>query len=72
VVRFVQAIRQKRLHKLPGVVETLDCAAALVSLGKDKLNPEAVEETLGCVLKTAEDMDRIRSEGIESILSQAL
>jgi MoxR-like ATPase len=72
VVRFVQAIRQKRLHKLPGVVETLDCAAALVLLGKDRLDAEAVEETLGCVLKTAEDMDRIRSEGIESILSQAL
>jgi len=72
VVRFVQTIRQKRLTKVPGVVETLDCASAVVAMGKQDLDAETVDGTIGCVLKAAEDIERIRAEGIDTILSQAL
>lgn len=72
VVRFVQAVRQMKLTKPPGVAETLDCARALMSLGKERLDVEAVEETLGCVSKSMEDMAKIKGEGIDKILSQVV
>jgi len=72
VVRFVQAVRQMNLAKPPGVAETLDCVEALRSLGKHRLDVEAAEETLGCITKSAEDMARIKSEGIDKILEQVI
>ena len=60
VVRYVQAVRQLRLSKQPGVAETLDCARALMALGKRKLDAEGVEETLGCISKSVEDNERVR------------
>jgi MoxR-like ATPase len=71
VVQFVQAVRRKDLAKPPGVAETLDCVHALRSLGKRRLDPEAAEDTLGCIAKSAEDIGKIKAEGIEKILSEA-
>jgi MoxR-like ATPase len=68
-VRWVQALRRMDLAKPPGVAETLDCVQALDALGKDRLDREAAEETLGCVSKSAEDIAKIKSEGIEKILA---
>ncbi len=62
VVRFVEALRQIRLAKVPGVAETLDWAQALVSLHADQLDENLVNETLGCVLKDADDIRRFRAE----------
>ena len=61
VVRYVQAVRQLRLSKQPGVAETLDCAQALMALGKRRLDAEGLEETLGCISKSVEDSERIRT-----------
>jgi MoxR-like ATPase len=61
VVRYVQAVRQLRLSKQPGVAETLDCAQALMALGKRRLDAEGVEETLGCISKSVEDSERVRT-----------
>jgi MoxR-like ATPase len=61
VVRYVQAVRQLRLSKQPGVAETLDCAQALMVLGKRRLDAEGVEETLGCISKSVEDSERVRT-----------
>jgi MoxR-like ATPase len=61
VVRYVQAVRQLRLSKQPGVAETLDCAQALMVLGKRRLDAEGVEETLGCISKSVEDSQRVRT-----------
>lgn len=72
VVRFVQALRQVKLAKPPGVAETLDWAMALMSLEETRLNARAVEETLGCVLKSAEDVANVRVGGIEKLLSQVV
>ncbi|HTS24293.1 MAG TPA: MoxR family ATPase [Bryobacteraceae bacterium] len=70
VVEYVQSIRQMNLAKPPGVAETLDCVYALESLGKDRLDAAAAEETLGCVAKSAEDSAKIKAEGIARILSR--
>jgi len=61
VVRYVQAVRQLRLSKQPGVAETLDCAQALMALGKRRLDAEGLEETLGCISKSVEDSERVRT-----------
>ena len=51
-----------RLAKVPGVAETLDWATALAGLHADHLDETLVAETLGCVLKDADDIKRFRAE----------
>src|SRR5271170_8044082 len=70
VVRFVQAVRQLDLAKPPGVAETLDCAQAVISLGSRRLSAEVIEETIGCVAKSMEDGEKLRSAGIDKLLPQ--
>jgi len=62
VARFMESLRRMRLAKVPGVAETLDWAQALASLHADHLDESLVAETLGCVLKDADDMKRFRAE----------
>jgi len=61
VARMVNAIRREDLAKIPGVAETLDWAATLVGLEVHDLRqePQAVHETLICLLKTHEDRSRV-------------
>jgi MoxR-like ATPase len=70
VVGFVQALRGLSLSRSPGIAETLDWAQSLTALKKNSLDAATVEETLGCVSKSVEDTAKIRSTGIEKILSQ--
>jgi MoxR-like ATPase len=60
--RFMESLRRVRLAKVPGVAETLDWASALGSLHADHLDETLVTETLGCVLKDADDIKRFRAE----------
>jgi MoxR-like ATPase len=62
VARFMESLRTVRLAKVPGVAETLDWAQALGALHADHLDDELVTETLGCVLKDADDLKRFRAE----------
>ena len=62
VVSVVQQMRRAKLAKVPGVSETLDWAAALVSLHAQHLSKEIVHETLGCFLKDEGDLRKIRAE----------
>src|SRR6266571_1934051 len=72
VTRFMEALRRMRLSKVPGVAETLDWAQALAALHADHLDEALVSETLGCVLKDAEDIKRFRAEVAKSGLSPFL
>jgi MoxR-like ATPase len=63
VVRFVQRVRQLDLVKAPGVAETLDWATALTSLD-GRLDAATMEDTLGCLAKSMEDIEKIRKAGI--------
>ena len=47
------------LFKLPGVAETIDWTNALVALNAISLEPDAVQDTLGVLLKYQEDVDRM-------------
>ncbi len=71
VVAFVHRLREADLTKVPGIAETLDWAAALLSLGARELAPELVDETLGVVLKYEEDIRQVRGEGTRRYLSEA-
>ena len=71
VVQLVQGVRQLELAKPPGVAETLDCAQAAMALGKDRLNVETVEQTLGCLVKSMEDGATLKAAGIETLFSQS-
>jgi MoxR-like ATPase len=64
IARMVAAVRREELRKVPGVAETLDWAAALVGLKINNLHddPEAVHDTLRCLLKTKEDRSRFTRE----------
>ena len=62
ITRFMETLRTIRLAKVPGVAETLDWAQALSSLHADHLDGEMVSETLGCVLKDADDIRKFRRE----------
>jgi MoxR-like ATPase len=65
IVGLVQQLRRGKLAKVPGVSETLDWAAALVSLHAAHLSREIVEETMGCFLKDEGDFRKVKAE-IES------
>src|SRR5260370_25345852 len=71
VVHFIHSVRQLSLSKPPGVAETLDLSRSLTLLQKTKLDREAAEETLGSVLKSADDLSKIRAEGIDRVLSRS-
>jgi MoxR-like ATPase len=60
--RFMESLRRVRLAKVPGVAESLDWAQALTGLHADHLDETLVTETLGCILKDADDIKRFRAE----------
>lgn len=72
IAAFMQALRNRRLMKPPGISETLDWARALTTLHRDRLDPQLVEETLGCVLKDRYDIEEIRGEALEAIVTTAV
>jgi MoxR-like ATPase len=61
-------LRSLDLFKPPGVAETLDWAAALKVLGAHRLTIEAVEQSLGVVLKYREDLERVREVGLGTLV----
>jgi MoxR-like ATPase len=72
ITTFVQELRGAELYKVPGVSETLDWAAALTTLGRDALDPAAVQDTLGVLLKTREDIEHVRGGQLAPLLQKAL
>ena len=71
VVAFVHGLRGVDLTKVPGIAETLDWAAALLSLGATELSPQVVEETLGVVLKYEEDIRHVRGARVRELLAES-
>jgi MoxR-like ATPase len=71
LVRFVQRLRAEDLSKVPGISETLDWAAALMSLGVAQLDAPTVEATLGVGLKYEEDLRAVRGERVRDLLAEA-
>ena len=72
VTAFVQELRGTELYKVPGVAETLDWTAALVSLNELELSPSVIDDTLGVMLKYREDVQAVRGEQTRALLNRAL
>ncbi|MGA9400049.1 AAA family ATPase [Haladaptatus sp.] len=77
VCGVAQQLRDRPLRKRPGLAETLDWAEALTVLGDggedgedEHLSVETARQTLGCLLKDAEDVERIDDEVLESLLAE--
>jgi MoxR-like ATPase len=70
ICAFMETVRQVRLMKTPGVAETLDWAMALGALHRHELDPETVEETLGCVFKDNRDIQKLRGKATNMIVTE--
>jgi MoxR-like ATPase len=70
VVGFVQKLRKMDLFKQPGVAETIDWTDALIQLDTVALNPQAVDDTIGVLLKYQDDIAKIRGSEAAQILTQ--
>jgi MoxR-like ATPase len=71
IARFVQALRQRDLRKLPGVAESIDWAQALARLHQDRLDEEVVRATLGCLLKDEHDVRITGEEAVAELVAHA-
>ena len=72
VVGFVQGLRGTSLRKQPGISETLDWARAIAAYhaeGDDLSVPE-VKRTLACLLKEADDVERVDDDLIAELLAE--
>ncbi|CAM3477241.1 MoxR family ATPase [Hydrogenibacillus schlegelii] len=65
IARGVRRLRKLSLLKPPGMAESIDFARALTELGAEQLDEGVVRRTLGCLLKTQEDIDLVRERGLE-------
>src|SRR5579883_770666 len=71
VVAFVQKLRAAGdLFKQPGIAETIDWAHALSQLDVLALTPEAINDTLGVLLKYQDDIAKIQGSEAERLLAQ--
>jgi MoxR-like ATPase len=70
VVGFVQNLRKVDLFKLPGIAETIDWTEALMQLDVLELTPNAINDTLGVLLKYQDDIARIQGSEAARLLDQ--
>jgi hypothetical protein len=70
IVAFVQRLRQLDLYKLPGVAETIEWTRALMALDSLVLDPEAVQHTLGVLLKYQDDIARMQGGEAARLLAE--
>ncbi|HEV8691199.1 MAG TPA: MoxR family ATPase [Ideonella sp.] len=70
IVAFVQRLRQLDLYKLPGVAETIEWTRALMALDALVLDPQAVQHTLGVLLKYQDDIARMQGGEAARLLAQ--
>jgi MoxR-like ATPase len=71
VCAFVEGLRWLDLYRVPGVGETLDWAQALTALRLGEVDANTAARTLGTLLKTQEDIERLRRDGLAAVVEQA-
>ncbi|MGH7186061.1 MAG: AAA family ATPase [Pseudomonadota bacterium] len=73
ISRFLRELRKEDLEKKPGIAETLDWAAALAGLEVRHLadNPDAVQSSLICLLKTEADLKSVTREAAGRLVGKA-
>ena len=71
VADTIARIRRSDVQKPPGIAEAIDWLTALDLLGVETLDAEAVDRTLGSVLKYSEDQEVVRAAGLETLVAGA-
>jgi MoxR-like ATPase len=71
VCNVVARLRAERAGRRPGIGEALDWARALVALRVIKIDVRSMDQTLGCLFKSAEDIERVRQHGLARLLAPA-
>ena len=71
LVDAVRHLRELKLDKVPGVAETIDWAEGLLAMGADTLSDETIRNTLGLVLKTRSDHDRVINEEMDALVQSS-
>ncbi|WP_135821687.1 AAA family ATPase [Halostella litorea] len=74
VCAVVERLREESFLKQPGVAETLDWARAVARLrheGDEPIPADAIDRTIGCLLKEAEDVSRVDTELLERLREAA-
>jgi MoxR-like ATPase len=69
-------LREEPLRKPPGAAETIDWARAVATLrgngdGDGRLSTGTIRNTLGCLLKEVEDVERVDDALLEDLLEAA-
>ena len=67
VCSLMQEIRQLDFFKRPGIAETLDWVQSLILLNRDHLDEQTLEETLGCLFKVQEDLEKVETEQLVAL-----
>ncbi|HYM40401.1 MAG TPA: MoxR family ATPase [Thermoplasmata archaeon] len=71
IAAFVQRVRSEEdLVKRPGVSETLNWAAALLALEQTQISREVVEETLGVLVKEAQDLQFLQGPRLDDLVAK--
>ena len=60
IVSAIQQLREAELFKAPGIAETLDWGKALLAMDKNVLDEQAINSTIGVVLKYQDDVQRVQ------------
>ena len=68
IARFMHRLRDRGLTKTPGAAETIDWATALVTLHRDRLDVEVVQQTLGCILKDRHDVRAVDGSVVAALV----
>jgi MoxR-like ATPase len=71
VCAFVQELRWLDLYRVPGVGETLDWAQCLTELGREEVDADAAQRTLGSLVKGRDDLERVRRDVLEEFVERA-
>jgi MoxR-like ATPase len=62
IVSVVQKLRKLKLSRPPGIAETLDWAQSLLALSADTISEATLRHTLGCLVKTNDDIQIMKEE----------
>jgi MoxR-like ATPase len=68
VANAVSRMRESDVQKPPGIAEAIDWLAALDLLGIERLDPVAIDATLGSVLKYSDDQEVMRAAGLDRLV----
>lgn len=71
ICTFMWVLRQNDLLKKPGIAETLDWALALELLHCSEISQQVIRETLPCIIKCQDDLERLNnSEKLTEVLQR--